>query len=47
MPPADLAFWLRTPGEGEIRPVELPAPGPVTAQCQKVWAEREADNVDP
>jgi NADPH:quinone reductase-like Zn-dependent oxidoreductase len=22
------AFWLRTPGCGEIRPVELPAPGP-------------------
>ena len=22
------AFWLRAPGEGEIRPVELPEPGP-------------------
>jgi len=22
------AFWLRTPGEGEIRPVDLPEPGP-------------------
>jgi 2-desacetyl-2-hydroxyethyl bacteriochlorophyllide A dehydrogenase len=22
------AFWLRAPGEGEIRPVELPPPGP-------------------
>ncbi|MEU8299997.1 zinc-binding alcohol dehydrogenase [Micromonospora sp. NPDC048909] len=22
------AFWLRTPGQGEIRPVTLPAPGP-------------------
>jgi NADPH:quinone reductase-like Zn-dependent oxidoreductase len=22
------AFWLRAPGEGEIRPVELPRPGP-------------------
>ena len=22
------AFWLRAPGEGEIRTVELPAPGP-------------------
>ncbi|MFC4147393.1 zinc-binding alcohol dehydrogenase [Micromonospora mangrovi] len=22
------AFWLRAPGEGEIRPVRLPAPGP-------------------
>ncbi|MFL6121980.1 zinc-dependent alcohol dehydrogenase [Actinophytocola sp.] len=22
------AFWLREPGQGEIRPVELPAPGP-------------------
>jgi threonine dehydrogenase-like Zn-dependent dehydrogenase len=24
----DHAFWLRTPGEGEIRPVEVAAPGP-------------------
>ena len=22
------AFWLRTPGHGEIRPVRLPEPGP-------------------
>ncbi|MEV0430239.1 dehydrogenase [Micromonospora sp. NPDC050495] len=22
------AFWLRAPGQGELRPVELPAPGP-------------------
>ena len=22
------AFWLRAPGYGEIRPVELPEPGP-------------------
>ena len=26
---------------------DLPAPGPVTAACMKVWAEREAENVDP
>ena len=26
---------------------ELAAPGPVTAACRKVWAEREAENVDP
>jgi len=25
---SSLAFWLRTPGEGEIRSVELPTPGP-------------------
>ena len=26
---------------------ELEAPGPVTAECVKVWAEREADDLDP
>jgi branched-chain amino acid aminotransferase len=26
---------------------DLPAPGPVTADCQKVWAEREAESPDP
>jgi branched-chain amino acid aminotransferase len=26
---------------------ELPAPGPVTAACVKVWAEREAADIDP
>ncbi|GAA2480482.1 zinc-dependent alcohol dehydrogenase [Winogradskya humida] len=24
----DFAFWITAPGEGEIRPVEVPAPGP-------------------
>lgn len=28
MTPPDHAFWLRAPGEGEIRPVEVGAPGP-------------------
>lgn len=28
MPRVAHAFWLRAPGEGEIRPVALPAPGP-------------------
>ncbi|MFD0823010.1 dehydrogenase, partial [Micromonospora zhanjiangensis] len=28
MPSTAHAFWLRTPGEGEIRAVELPDPGP-------------------
>ncbi|SCL34673.1 Threonine dehydrogenase [Micromonospora nigra] len=28
MPRTAHAFWLRAPGEGEIRPVTLPAPGP-------------------
>ncbi len=26
---------------------ELAAPGPVTAACMKVWAEREPQDVDP
>ena len=26
---------------------ELTGPGPVTADCQKVWAEREAKHPDP
>jgi branched-chain amino acid aminotransferase len=26
---------------------ELAGPGPVTRQCQEVWAAREAENVDP
>lgn len=26
---------------------DLEAPGPVTAQCQKLWAEREAADIDP
>src|SRR5689334_1898093 len=28
MPRNARAFWLRTPGEGEIRPASLPDPGP-------------------
>ena len=26
---------------------ELPAPGPVTAECARVWAQREPDDLDP
>ena len=26
---------------------ELETPGPVTAECRKVWTEREAADVDP
>ncbi|MEO5663698.1 MAG: aminotransferase class IV [Nocardioides sp.] len=26
---------------------ELTAPGPVTAECARTWAQREADNLDP
>lgn len=26
---------------------ELPAPGPITADCMKVWAAREAEGIDP
>ena len=28
MPTGARAFWIREPGQGEIRPVELPEPGP-------------------
>lgn len=26
---------------------DLPAPGPVTADCARTWAQRESDNLDP
>ena len=26
---------------------ELPAPGPVTAECARTWAQREAEHLDP
>ena len=26
---------------------DLPGPGPVTTECQKVWVAREAENIDP
>ncbi|PUA79126.1 aminotransferase class IV [Nocardioides currus] len=26
---------------------DLPAPGPVTAECARTWAQREADHLDP
>jgi len=32
------AFWLRAPGECEIRPVELPAPGPADVLVRTVYS---------
>lgn len=32
------AFWIRSPGEGEIRPVELPAPGPGEVVVRTVFS---------
>lgn len=31
------AFWLRAPGQGEIRPVRLPAPGPDEVLVRTRW----------
>ncbi|NUR07534.1 MAG: 4-amino-4-deoxychorismate lyase [Nocardioidaceae bacterium] len=48
---ADEVFLVST--TRDVQPVhrvdgrDLPAPGPVTAQCQKLWAEREAEHSDP
>lgn len=32
------AFWIRSPGEGEIRPVELPEPGPGEVVVRTVFS---------
>ena len=32
------AFWLRAPGEGEIRPVALPEPGPDDVLVRTAWS---------
>lgn len=32
------AFWLRTPGKGEIRPVEVPEPGPGEVMVRTLWS---------
>jgi branched-chain amino acid aminotransferase len=48
---ADEVFLVST--TRDVQPVSrvddrtLAAPGPVTAACQKVWAEREAEHSDP
>ncbi|RYU10944.1 aminotransferase class IV [Nocardioides iriomotensis] len=48
---ADEVFLVST--TRDVQPVhrlddrDLPAPGPVTAECVKVWADREAADVDP
>src|SRR3954464_2892262 len=33
-----LAFWLREPGVGEIRPVTLPDPGPDEVLVRTLWS---------
>jgi threonine dehydrogenase-like Zn-dependent dehydrogenase len=33
-----LAFWLREPGVGEIRPVQLPDPGPDEVLVRTLWS---------
>ena len=48
---ADEVFLVST--TRDVQPVSgvdgraLVVPGPVTAACQKVWAEREAEHSDP
>ena len=48
---ADEVFLVST--TRDVQPVarcdgrELPAPGPVTEACMKVWHEREAEDLDP
>jgi threonine dehydrogenase-like Zn-dependent dehydrogenase len=32
------AFWLRAPGEGEIRPVEVPRPGPDDVEVRTLYS---------
>lgn len=32
------AFWLRSPGEGELRPVDLPEPGPDDVVVRTRWS---------
>ncbi len=32
------AFWLRAPGEGEIRPVAVPRPGPDDVEVRTLWS---------
>jgi threonine dehydrogenase-like Zn-dependent dehydrogenase len=38
MPAQARAFWLREPGAGEIRPVELRSPGPDEVVVRTVWS---------
>ncbi|MER6815688.1 zinc-binding alcohol dehydrogenase [Spirillospora sp. NPDC000708] len=38
MEPDARAFWIRSPGEGEIRPVELPEPGPGEVVVRTVFS---------
>jgi threonine dehydrogenase-like Zn-dependent dehydrogenase len=35
---AAYAFWLRAPGEGEIRPVLVPPPGPGDVEVRTLWS---------
>jgi threonine dehydrogenase-like Zn-dependent dehydrogenase len=36
--PLAYAFWLRAPGQGEIRPVPLPRPGPDDVEVRTLWS---------
>jgi threonine dehydrogenase-like Zn-dependent dehydrogenase len=36
-PPA-YAFWIRAPGQGEIRPVVVPPPGPDDVEVRTLWS---------
>jgi threonine dehydrogenase-like Zn-dependent dehydrogenase len=36
--PSAHAFWLRAPGEGEIRPVAVPAPGPDDVEVRTLFS---------
>jgi branched-chain amino acid aminotransferase len=48
---ADEVFLVST--TRDVQPVSrldgrsLPVPGPVTAECRKVWADRESQHIDP
>ena len=34
----DRAFWLRSPGHGEIRPVDVPVPGPAEVSVRTLFS---------
>ena len=38
MDPPAYAFWIRAPGEGEIRPVAVPRPGPDDVEVRTLFS---------
>lgn len=38
MDPPAYAFWIRAPGQGEIRPVVVPRPGPDDVEVRTLWS---------